>query len=79
MNEEIQALNRIVAIVDDKASLFKKDWRDMPKVRAVTERKLILDLIGNALQLAKNVKPSPTDLLGDLQKLKKEFENLPIG
>lgn len=79
MNEEIHALNQIVAMIDEKATLFKKDWGTMPKVRAVTERKLILDLIGNGLQLAKNVKPSPADLIGDLLKLKKEFENLSIG
>ena len=78
MNEEIQTLNKIVAIVDEKASLFKKDWSQMPKIRAVTEKKLILDLIENALQLAKNIRPAPTDLLGDLQKLKAEFSRLPL-
>ncbi len=78
MNEEINALNKIVAIVDEKASLFKKDWSTMPKIRAVTEKKLLLDLIDNAMQLAKNVRPSPVDLLGDLQKLKQEFNRLPI-
>ncbi|TGK00929.1 hypothetical protein EHO59_13495 [Leptospira semungkisensis] len=78
MNEEIQALNKIISIVDEKASLFKKEWSTMPKIRAVTEKKLILDLIDNAMQLAKNVRPSPTDLLGDLQKLKSEFNRLPL-
>ncbi|TGM10858.1 hypothetical protein EHQ81_18770 [Leptospira selangorensis] len=78
MNEEIQALNKIVAIVDEKASLFKKDWSHMPKIRAITEKKLILDLIENALQLAKNIRPAPKDLLGDLQKLKAEFSRLPL-
>ncbi|EQA47255.1 hypothetical protein LEP1GSC050_0776 [Leptospira broomii serovar Hurstbridge str. 5399] len=78
MSEAINTLNQITSIVDEKATIFREEWSKMPKVRAVTERKLILDLIETALQAAATIHPSPVDLVRDLKRLSDELRRLPV-
>ncbi|WP_426621014.1 hypothetical protein ACO1J6_17650 [Leptospira interrogans serovar Hebdomadis] len=79
MGEEqakIHALNKIISIIDEKASIYKNERKSMPSARAITEKKLILDLIDDGMKLAKTIQPKPTDLIQDLEKLNKQFMNL---
>ncbi|TGK27560.1 hypothetical protein EHQ12_10680 [Leptospira gomenensis] len=79
MGEEqakIHALNKIVSIIDEKASLYKNERKSMPQARALAEKKLILDLIDDGLKLAKTIRPKPEDLIRDLETLNKQMMNL---
>lgn len=76
MDEEIQVLNKIIALVDEKASKYKNEMGDMSSTRATVERKLILDLIDNGLDLAGRMKPQPFDTIQDLKRLKEQFQRM---
>ncbi|KXZ26851.1 hypothetical protein AYB33_07490 [Leptospira santarosai] len=79
MGEEqtkIQALNKIVSIIDEKASIYRNERKSMPSARAISEKKLILELIDDGMKLAKTIQPKPTDLIRDLETLNKQFMNL---
>ena len=75
-DEQVQALNQITAMVDEKAAKYKDEVAKMPEVRARAEKKLILDLIDNGLDLAGRMKPSPADLIRDLGRLKAQLQNM---
>ncbi|MDI7225453.1 hypothetical protein [Leptospira santarosai] len=73
---KIQALNKIVSIIDEKASIYRNERKSMPSARAISEKKLILELIDDGMKLAKTIQPKPTDLIRDLETLNKQFMNL---
>ncbi len=72
-NDEIQKLNQIAAIIDEKAKKYKDDRHHMSTARADAEKKLILDLIEDGIKLAKLIGKGTSDLLYDLERLKKQF------
>ena len=75
-DEQVQTLNQITAMVDAKAARYKDEVAKMPDVRARAEKKLIIDLIDNGLDLAGRLNPSPGDLIRDLQRLKTQLLNM---
>jgi len=75
-DQQIEALNKITAIIDEKAAKYKDELSSMPRVRAVAEKKLILDLIDEGLSVAEQVRPRPLDLIQDLGRLKRQLQNL---
>lgn len=75
-DEQIVLLNKITAIIDEKAAKYKDELADMPRVRAVNEKRLIVDLIDEALALAESMKPAPFDLIADFKRLKQQLNNL---
>ena len=75
-DEQIASLNQIVAIIDEKAAKYKDEVFDMPEVRARAEKKLILDLIVDGLDLAETLSPRPLDLIDDLRKLQSQLQNM---
>ncbi len=77
MDEEIQALNQIIAMVDEKAAKYQDELRSMPKARAVAEKKLILDLIDDALKISENMRPKPLAVMDDLKRLQARLKNMP--
>ena len=70
----VQALNQILAIIDEKAAKYQNERHGMPQARAVPEKKLILDLIEEALKLTQTISPKPINVMQDLQKLRKQLE-----
>lgn len=75
-DQQIEALNKITAIIDEKAAKYKDELAHMPRVRATAEKKLIIDLIDEGLSVAEQVRPKPLDLMQDLGRLKKQLQNL---
>ena len=75
-NEEIEALNKIVAMIDEKAAKYKNEYGHMPRARAAAEKKLVLDLIDNGIDLAKRITPPPYDLMDDLTRLQSQLKRL---
>ncbi|MCP4136392.1 MAG: hypothetical protein GY754_35805 [bacterium] len=73
MTDDIKKLNQIVSIVDKKANQYKNDRHHMPRIQASAEKKLILDLINDGLELARSIGPQAQGLIQDLDRLKKEF------
>lgn len=72
-DEQIQTLNQITAMIDEKATKYKDERHHMPRARAVSEKELILKLISDGLDLAGQVRPKPLDLITDLERLKREM------
>jgi len=77
MDEQIQAMNQITAMIDEKAALYKEERPDMPAARAAAEKKLLLDLIQDGIDLAQKIQPVPTGLLHDFQRLQKQIQDSP--
>ena len=75
-DEQIASLNQIVAMIDEKAAKYKDEVFDMPEIRARAEKKLILDLIDDGLDLAETVSPRPLDLIDDLRRLQSQLQNM---
>ena len=48
----------------------------MPRARAVAEKKLIIDLINNGLELAQSIGSQAKGLIEDLDRLKNQFVKL---
>ncbi len=71
MQVKINSLNQIIAIIDSKAATYKDDRHHMPGARAFAEKKLILDIIKEAENLALTIIPKPAGLLEDLGRLRK--------
>lgn len=76
MDEEIQALNQIIQMVDTKAAKYQDEVRDMPKARAVAEKKLILDLIEDGLKIANNMQFKPHEVIDDLRRLEQRLQRM---
>lgn len=70
---EVDSLNKIIAIIDDKATLYKEERFDMPAARKNAEQKMIMDMIADALKLAGRMDPSPAELMLDLRRLEKDL------
>lgn len=70
---EIQALNQITAIIDEKAAKYKDERHHMPRARANAEKEAIIKLLDDGLSLAQNIRPQPADLIRDFQRLRGEF------
>lgn len=75
-DQQIEMLNQITAMVDQKAALYKDQVAKMPEVRARAEKKLIIDLIDNGLDVADRMQPKPLDLMTDLKRLKAQLLNM---
>ncbi|MEQ8350280.1 MAG: hypothetical protein RH862_02270 [Leptospiraceae bacterium] len=75
-DEQIASLNQIVAMIDEKAAKYKDEIAGMPEVRAKSEKKLIIDLIDDGMNLADKVNPKPLDLISDLDRLKSQLQNM---
>ena len=73
-NEKAQALNSITGIIGQKADSFRQRRIRIPPPQAAAEKKLILDLIRDGLDLANTIKPLPSALIVDLNTLNKEFD-----
>ena len=76
MSEQIDVLNQIIQMVDEKATKFKDGVIKMKPVQRAAEKKLLLDLIDNGLKLAESIKPKPLDLVGDLKRLAEQIGRL---
>lgn len=72
-NEKIRALNQIIAMIDSQAAVYKAERFHMPEARAFAEKKLIIDMINEAVLLAGSMEKKPADVLSDLQRLKKSL------
>ena len=75
-NEKIASLNRILAIIDEKAAKFQDERFGMHPARKGPEKKLILDLISDALSLARSMSPQPFSAIDDLRKLEQKLTDL---
>jgi len=73
MSDDIGKLNQIVAIIDDKANRYKNERHHMSGIQAEAEKKLIIDLINDGLNLAQSVGPQAQALIEDLDRLKRQF------
>lgn len=76
-DEEIQALNQITAIIDEKATKYKDERHHMPRARAVAEKEALLKLLDDGLSLARNIRPQPADLIRDFERLSSELRRTP--
>lgn len=76
-DEQIQTLNQITGMIDEKATKYKDERHHMPRARAIAEKELLLKLIDNGLDLARNIQPQPHDLIRDFERLSQEFRRMP--
>lgn len=70
---QIETLNQILAMVDEKATAYQNNLHDMPAVRAAAEKTLIFKLIDDALDLARRIDPKPYSTIQDLERLQKQL------
>jgi len=75
-SEQVAALNKIIAMIDEKASEYKKVYMRLTTAQRVAQKKLILDLIEDANELGQAMKPAPVEVLGDLKRLGEELSRL---
>jgi len=75
-SEQIAALNKIIALIDTKATDYKHDFMRLSTAQRVAGKKLILDLIADAETLGDAIKPQPSEVLGDLRRLAGELNRL---
>lgn len=76
MSEQVAALNKIVAMIDTKAAEFKNEYMRLPQAKRFANKKLILDLIDDANELAQAIKPVPAQLMSDLKQLAAQLSRL---
>ncbi|HMV42392.1 MAG TPA: hypothetical protein PK079_01040 [Leptospiraceae bacterium] len=78
-SEQIQILNKMTKIIDEKVTKYKKDMKTMSTNRFYSEKKLLLDTIENAIKLAESIKPPPPgvkDVIADFKKVSKDISGL---
>ncbi len=75
-SNDIQKLNQIISIIDNKASQYKIERHHMPGAKADADKKLIIDLINDGLELANSIGSQAQGLIEDLDRLKKQFTKL---
>jgi len=75
-SQQIQTLNQIMGTIDQKATQFKNERFDMREAQSEAQKKLLLDLIQNGLQLAKEMNPSPVEVVDDLTRLAKQISEM---
>ena len=73
---QVKTLNHIIAAIDEKAAEYKEARFDMPQAQADSQKKLLLDLIKNALDLANEMNPKPLEVIDDLNRLAKQFHGM---
>ena len=73
---QIKTLNQIIASIDEQAAEYKETRFSMPQAQADSQKKLLLDLIENALGLANEMNPSPLEVIDDLNRLAKQFHDM---
>jgi len=76
MSDQIEVLNQIIQMIDEKASKYKDGVMKMKEVQRNAEKKLLMDLIQNGLTLAESIKPKPLDLVTDLKRLSEQIGRL---
>ena len=74
--EQVDTLNQIMAAIDEKASAFKDNRLDKRAAQAAAEKKLLLDLIQDALTIAENIVPKPKDAIEDLSALFSQISSM---
>jgi hypothetical protein len=75
-SEQVAALNKIIAMIDEKASEYKNVYMRLTTAQRAAQKKLILDLIDDANELGQAMKPAPVEVLGDLKRLSEELSRL---
>ena len=78
-SEQIQILNQITKMIDDRVTKYKKEMKTMPTSRFYTEKKLILDTIDNAIKLAESIKPPPPGIkaaIADFKTVSKDISGI---
>ena len=75
-DEQINALNQITAIIDEKATKYKDERHHMPRARAIAEKEALLKLLDDGLDLARSLRPPPNDLINDFERLSREFRRM---
>lgn len=76
MSEQISILNLLLKQLDEKAANFKQNKTKMREAQRFAEKKLLLDLIDQVLQVSGNVIPKPIETIDDVQRLKKQLEKM---
>lgn len=77
--EQINALNKVMAIIDAKASRYKEEVFQLTPAQRFAEKKILLDIIQNGLDIANSIKPPPpeiSDVIFDLDKLAKQLNDM---
>ena len=75
-SEQVASLNKIIGIIDQKASQYKEDLLRLSTAQRTVQKKLILDLIDDANELGNAMKPIPADVLSDLKRLAADLNRL---
>ncbi|MES0489853.1 MAG: hypothetical protein ABUK01_07685 [Leptospirales bacterium] len=75
-SEQIQTLNQIMGTIDQKAAQFKEERFNMREVQSEAQKKLLLELIQSALELAGNINPNPAEVIDDLTRLAKQISQM---
>ncbi|MBL8032278.1 MAG: hypothetical protein JNJ69_01145 [Leptospiraceae bacterium] len=75
-SEQVAALNKIIGMIDAKASEYKNEYMRLPQAKRFANRKLILDLIDDANELGRAIKPVPAEVLEDLKRLAEQLNRL---
>ena len=70
---EIEALNQILSMIDEKATHFKDVAYDLSTVQRNAQKKLLFDLIDDAVRLCKTISPEPREVLNDLGTLSNQL------
>ncbi len=76
MSEKVEVLNKILAEIDSRATSFKEKRHTLREAQHFAEKKLLLDLISQALTLAQQIVPQPTETIRDLRTLEKQFMDM---
>jgi hypothetical protein len=77
--EKIKILNEMIKIIDEKAASYKDRMAKMQANQFYAEKKLLLDTIDDAVELAKTIKPAPPnmeDIVRDFKKLWNDLSRL---
>ena len=73
MDQKVQYLNQIIEIIDQKATIFKKNKKNLPTASYEAEKQVLTKTINDAIQLAEEIKPVPYSLINDLRSLIKQL------
>jgi hypothetical protein len=80
-NQNIQILNQMTKIIDEKVAKYKKEMKTMPQARFYSEKKILIDTIEDAIKLAESIKPPQKEvqeLAADFKKLIKDISGLKL-
>lgn len=74
--EQTKALNQLTTLIDTRANDYKQQYMRMPQANRVAQKKLILDLIDDAIQLALTLRPVPNEIINDFKALAAQLNRL---